>query len=656
MKLRHDPKYSLFFDNHTMQACPDVGAEFDAEEFVGRIADCGVDFVTFHARCNQGFAYYDTTIGTRHPSLKGDMFGQFVRACKERGIAVSAYFNVGISSEEALRHPDWATLYPDGRIYQEPFLRPDVRTMCYNSPYRNHLLEMIQEVATNYPVKGFFLDCLYSYRCVCPKCLALMQEQGLDWRNDGQLDRFSLNSAVTLAGDIARTIKTRIPSPLINFNGIGRTRDTERGTYVELECLPSNPAWGYGFLPVMARYLSNRFDDRPLLNMTGRFYDWGDFGGLRPRAGLEYDLFYGLAFGLRPNIGCHFHPRGTCNHAVFDRVKSVYDTIRKYEPWHEAARPEADIAILFPKTLEEIGAAPELRGCVGMLTELRHSFTLSAEEGVWENHRLVLLPDTVTLHEDLTQRLHDYIAKGGAVLSTGRSGLRFEGEQFALEQEWGLHYQGESVWDPAYFTPAPAFSQGLPDMPLALYEKGIAVTPHPETEVGAFITAPYYNKHWDGRHAYYYCPPDRQSNEPLLTINGRVGHITHPVFTAYHTQVASLELRQLVCNVLERLLPRPLLKVQQAPSFLKAFVTSREGQTIIHLLAYVPDLRGRVQIVEDAIAVTDCQVAIRLDGQPPKKVYLAPDGTPVSTLERNGYLHISVPPFKGYAMLVLEIL
>jgi hypothetical protein len=71
----HDPKWCLFYDFHTMPACPDVGATFDANAFADRMQDCGVDFAVFHARCNLGMAYYDTKVGIRHPSLTHDMFG-----------------------------------------------------------------------------------------------------------------------------------------------------------------------------------------------------------------------------------------------------------------------------------------------------------------------------------------------------------------------------------------------------------------------------------------------------------------------------------------------------------------------------------------------------------------------------------------------------
>ena len=62
--------YALFFDNHTAKACPDVGHRFDAELFADQIEDIGADLVGFHAKCNQGFCYYDTKIGNRHPSLR----------------------------------------------------------------------------------------------------------------------------------------------------------------------------------------------------------------------------------------------------------------------------------------------------------------------------------------------------------------------------------------------------------------------------------------------------------------------------------------------------------------------------------------------------------------------------------------------------------
>ena len=41
------PHYSMFFDMHTMQACPDVGHAFDAEKFADQLKNAGVDLVGF---------------------------------------------------------------------------------------------------------------------------------------------------------------------------------------------------------------------------------------------------------------------------------------------------------------------------------------------------------------------------------------------------------------------------------------------------------------------------------------------------------------------------------------------------------------------------------------------------------------------------------
>ena len=111
----HDPKWCLFYDNHTMAACPDVGAAFDVDAFVAQIKSCGVDFLAFHARCNQGMAYYDTKIGTRHPSLRYDLFEKLAAACQREGIALSAYFNAGLSHDEGQKHRDWLVLNPEGK-------------------------------------------------------------------------------------------------------------------------------------------------------------------------------------------------------------------------------------------------------------------------------------------------------------------------------------------------------------------------------------------------------------------------------------------------------------------------------------------------------------------------------------------------------------
>ena len=82
--------------------------------------------------------------------------------------------------------------------------------------------------------------------------------------------------------------------------------------------------------------------------MNGRFYDWGDFGGLRPENAIKSELLYGLANGMRPNIGGHFHPRGDLENAVLDRIEKIYKELQTMEPWFDNAKNITEVAIVYP--------------------------------------------------------------------------------------------------------------------------------------------------------------------------------------------------------------------------------------------------------------------------------------------------------------------
>jgi xanthine/uracil/vitamin C permease (AzgA family) len=53
--------------------------------------------------------------------------------------------------------------------------------MCYNTPYADHVLEMLREIVTGYPVAGLFLDCMGNVQCVGGECVREMKQRGIDW-------------------------------------------------------------------------------------------------------------------------------------------------------------------------------------------------------------------------------------------------------------------------------------------------------------------------------------------------------------------------------------------------------------------------------------------------------------------------------------------
>ncbi len=659
----HNPKWCIFFDFHTMPACPDVGRAFDFDAITGHLQDCGVDYMVFPARCNLGTAYYDTRVGIRHPALEYDLIEKLADACQKRGIALTTYINTGLSHEEALLNRGWCVLTEEGYTYRPERLNHFFRQMCYNTEYTDHIEEMVREIVSGYPVAGLFFDCMHTYPCVGVECIREMKELGVDWQDPEQLHDYNYMKIVRFGKRMCDAATEINPDLLLYCNGIDYEAQQEMGTYLEFECLPTG-GWGYETLPVGARYL--RTLGKPVLNMTGRFHkSWGDFGGIRTEPSVEYDLFYGMGNAMRTTIGDHFHPRGDINKPVFEMYKRVYDRLRRFEPWLDNAAAEVDTAVVWPypypgykymspgkrEMYDRYYTA--IQGATRLLSELNWQFDLVSGFADWDKYQLLILPDYTPLDDDFTARIRTHIDNGGVVLSSAWAGLTPEGDAFALP-DWGITFGGDSPHDPAFFRPVAEFSEGIPDMPVTLYQRGTTITPIEGTRVLAEIIAPYYNKHWDGEHGFVYMPPDQPTGEVCATHSGHVGHFAHPVFSSYFLD-AQVPIKQIVANMLGRLMPEPLVRAPGFPSFGRVTVTSQPGRRMLHLLSYVPERRGAsVDMIEEPIELHNVEVALRADGADVKRVYLAPDEEPLDFTILDGYIRTRVPRMVGHAMVVFE--
>ena len=655
----HNPKWGIFFDFHTMPACPEVGRKFDFDRLTDKIKECGVDYIVFPARCNLGMAYYNTKVGIRHPSLQYDLWEKLSEACSEKGIAISAYINVGLSHEEGLRHRDWTTVSPEGYAYQPPHFSHWFRHMCYNSPYAENLLEMIKEIMVNYKTAGFFFDCFSVAPCIGGECMKEMKKRGIDYNQPEQLWDFARMSQLRLQDRITQTIKAINSDLLLYFNGPGFREQETQSSYLEYECLPTG-GWGYDDLPLYARYLRNL--GKPVLNMTGRFHEsWGDFGGLRTEASLEYDCINGIANGIRTTIGDHFHPRGDINYPMFDLVKNIYGRLQKLEPWIEGAKPVTDIAVIAPqnaflpsweKSVETKKQA--LKGIARMLCELKCQFDVLDVDQDFSAYKLVILPDLVTLDSQLKVKIQAYVDAGGAIISSAWSGLDEDGKNFALNA-WGLDFGGDSPYDPAYITLSDRrLAAGFPDMPVTLYEKGTVINAGEKTQVFAEIVAPYYNRGFDGEHAFLYLPPNQKTGTPALTRYGNVIHFSHPLALTYYKH-AQVPMKNLLHQVIGQVLPMPVIKVENLPSFTRVTVTELPGKRMVYIMSYVPEKRGeQIEMIEEPVKLYNVKIMLRTTEMKFRHAYLAPEMKPLEISEEPGYAGVTVPVINNYTLLVFE--
>src|SRR5262249_53669777 len=145
--------------------------------------------------------------------------------------------------------------------------------------------------------------------CVCDACRRRLAERGLDLADDRALYRQSLDVARAFMHRMTALVHHLRPEASVFYNGRLRLyADPQRGmrpelpyyTHVEIESLPSGD-WGYDRYPLFARYFQPFAKD--LTGMTTRFHrSWGDFGGLKNRAALEYECFEMLATGAKCSV------------------------------------------------------------------------------------------------------------------------------------------------------------------------------------------------------------------------------------------------------------------------------------------------------------------------------------------------------------------
>ena len=642
------PYRAFHIDFHTMPKVYDVGANFDAAALAEKLAEAHVEIINFFARDNLGNSYYPTKVGKMHPSLKKDLLGPVIQECHKRGIQVCAYFNAGLHHELAMTRRDWARITEKGEVCTvEGRTGSFFRRNCFNTGYADYVAAEAAEVLEMYPeLDGVFFDGLNNKPCFGYECIKGMIETGMDPDDPAECRKFADQVSVKFAQKLRRAVSE---DKLCVFNGIPSLLEPGLCSHLELEALPSCPDWGYDYFPVYGRYVENL--GRPTMVMTSRFQKtWGDFGGLRPEKALEFDCMQAISSGKGVSIGDHLHPRGDLYQPVFDLVGKVYRKVEKLEPWLREARPYAqEIAILAPvlNSMAMDDKFVSLSGAARMLQEAHLQYTIINQNMNFSRYKLIIMPDIMTVDEELAEKLKDYLKQGGKIISSGISGLNTDENDFALA-DWGVKYQGRCDFSVGYFKPL--VEMNIPDMPISVYETGVTTVPQGTTQTIAEFIKPYFDVHWDGFHGHRYVPPEKNDGV-WATNSGKVIHINSPVFRDY-AQNALIYHRKFVLHCISEFFPQPQIKMEKLPVYGRTYAVSKNGNIVVSLLAYIPESKGRQDMIEELVPVEPSTVCFK--SKQDIKAYLVPDQTPLELTRDGEYQKIEVPAFKGHIHICIE--
>ncbi len=659
----------VHLDFHTAAECGTLGEQFDANLFADTLAEAHVNVINIFAKCHHGYSYYPTKIGTVHPGLSFDLLGAQIEALHHRDIRCPVYISVMWDDLAAAQNPGWVVVNKDGTARMRPPLSGawGWSTMDVATPYRDYFMAQAEEVLDMYEVDGLWNDICFVVPNYSAWSQAQMRKAGVNIANDAAVLAYAEARMHDFFGDVTRLLHSRQPNATVYYNGTVTPQvrgNAQYMTHIEVESLPtSEGTWGYLHYPIMGRQVRTLGKD--FLGMTGRFHkSWADFGGLKTADQLDYECGTIVSAGGRICVGDQLHPNGVLDPAVYRLIGQSYGRIEKLEPWLIGSIPTAEVALFAPAQRSEsepgVGAhAPDIEGAAQMFLEAGIQFDIVDAEAELDGYAAVVVPDGTRPEADIVARLRAYLAGGGKLVVSGTALLDADGN-FALDAI-PVDYVEPAPTLPSFLRFDASLEQNgiAADYDYVFYDQAHIVHAKAGATAEGLLKRALFTRTWEHYTSHQHAPVGEALGGPVIARNAQVLYMAAPLFAGYrfHDYWAY---RAAAIGVLRTFLPEPLLK-SNAPGWVECTVHRQaqgEGQaerTIVHLTAYHPRRTLQpIQHVDQSAPTYGVEVEVKLEGNAPQRVYLAPDMEPLEFSVEDGYVKINLPPIGAHTVVVLE--
>ena len=653
------PFRQVHLDFHTSELIPDVGADFNPAEFAATLKQARVNSINVFAKCHHGLAYYDTAIAAKHPALKTDMLGGMVSACHAQGIHVLAYYSLVWDVHTARTHPEWRMLTREGKVIggQPGAAWPWI---CMNTPYLDQCVRETEEIVSKYDLQGMWYDILKQppEGCFCKWCVAERGKLGL---KDTPADIARHNKIVALRVEdrLNDAVHKRFPKGLTFYNSrlvVGVRDELQNYSHIEIESLPTG-GWGYTHFQQRVRYM--RTLGKEMVGMTGRFHkSWGDFGGLKNQAALDFECLNFVANGAKCCVGDQLHPRGRLDPVTYQRIGRAYERIEPLEPWARGARAVADIgvistAIFNTESTQKITDVDQ--GFTNMLVELHQQFNVLDLAEDFTRYKLLILPDEIRPSRELFAKLDAFVAGGGRVIVSAESLLDPRLKWFQWSGLRGVRYQRPALYQGEYLIPGAGAFPSLAETAYFLYQPGHSIAVDEGWDVLATYGHPYFDRSDEHFSSHKQTPMGRPTAEPVIVRKGGVVYIVNPFFRSYALDgVGAWKL--IVRDLLNALVPDPAVRAPHLPSTAQITVLEqpKERRHVVHVLYYPMSRRApNIDIIEEPGTLLRQSIRLRMNAAP-RAVQLVPTGKALPCRYENGYAIVTVPEIAGHQAICFE--
>ena len=652
----------IHLDFHTSPHIPNVANDFDPEKYARMMKNANVDSVTVFAKCHHGHMYINTDHVSRHPHLpKGmDLTKLQVDALHAEGLRAPVYISAQVDEFAADNNPGWVAINADGTPSRNNgVLGAGWWTMDMSSPYLQYLQEQTRLVLENFDtIDGIFFDMCWNQPTVSAYAKKGMLAMRLDPLVEADRNTYAMHVASRYMKLLHDQVKKAHPESGVYFNSRPLSllpHDLNYMTHVEIEGLPTG-GWGYMYFPMNVRYVRNF--KTPYLGMTARFHrTWGDFGGMKPEPALKFEVSQFIAHGAKCSIGDQMHPRGTLDKAAYDMIGRVYGYVKDCQPWCEGATAAVNTAVLSGTAQgyhAPVGGVRE--GFTRMLSQLRSQFNIIDPDMDFAKYKLLIIPEGTNIDAKLAKRLDAFVAKGGAVLVAGASGMSPVADKAGTYEVAWKHMPVTGPVSDSPFTTT--FFRAMVDIPGApatdnvLYGRGLRVKADKSAKVLARVVDPYFERTWEHYCSHVQTPPDKLTPYAAAIVKGRVAYVPYPIFSLFG-QWANLSDRALVAACIREICPEPVVQAD-GPSGLEVSVMTKDNMTVVHLLYASAERRcPSLDIVEDVVELHNVKVSLAVKRHP-SRVYLAPSRQPLEYTYADGRVNFTVPTVAIHQMVAVE--
>lgn len=623
----------IHLDFHTSPHIPDVGCEFDATEFARTMKRAHVNSVTVFAKCHHGMCYYPTTTGDSHPAIgQRDLLGEQIEALHREGIRAPIYTTVVWEENVAQRFPEWQQMTKDGRFAGWHGLGPDgkpghVGTWKFNNflhpDYQDYFEAHVREICDRYgeAVDGFFFDILFFAPDAgwSEPSVRFREKHGLLADDPATFDRFQGAAQSAFAEKFTKLVHGLQPQATIFYNAqndgnmdpaVGPRARAESQTHCEIESLPSG-FWGYHHFPRMARAQSTW--GKPWLAMTGRFQKmWGDFGGLKPQAALEFECFRAQALGGGNSVGDQLPPRGTLDAGAYELIGNVYRQCAEAEAFYEGSDFVTPRVGIFSASYPGLDGGKSEEGAVLLCEQAHYDCAVLDSLDSLEDYSLLILPDTTVVDAGLVGKLRAFHERGGKLLLSHRGGFDANGD-WALDF-LPLRFDGLTAKYPTFWRAKEELQSTLSTSDRVFYEAGMNIASRDGWRVLIDRVLPYFQRTAVTFSSHFQTPPlaDACEHPAAVAMEGAV-YFADPLFQEYR-QTGNLAVRQAWQKVVHDLIGPPTFG-EGLPCTAQVYPRRKGNALLLTLLHYVP-VRNAIDIDIIAEPSTFAGETLRMAGNP----------------------------------------